>query len=45
VAMLVNAILVIFGRGAFLPPPVAGASGVVATLLLALCLMSIAHED
>jgi len=45
VAIVANAILIIFGRDGFLPPPVAGASGVVATLLLALCLINIARED
>lgn len=45
VALVANAALVIIGRDAFLPPPVAGATGVVATLLLALCLMTIVHED
>jgi len=45
VAMLANAILIVFGRDAFLPSPVAGGFGVLATLLLALCLMSIARED
>ncbi len=45
VAMLANAILIAFGRGAFLPSPVAGGSGVLATLLLALCLLSVARED
>ena len=46
VAMLANAILITFGRDAFLPSPVAGGSGVLATLLLALCLMSsVVRED
>ena len=45
VAMLSNAILIVFGRDAFLPSPVAGASGVIATLLLAFCLMSVVRED
>ncbi len=45
VAMLANAMLIAFGRDAFLPSPVAGGSGVLATLLLALCLMSLARED
>ncbi|MDP5071252.1 MAG: thiamine biosynthesis protein ThiC [Congregibacter sp.] len=38
VAMLANATVLVFGRDAFLPSSVAGGSGVVATLLLALCL-------
>ena len=45
VAMLGNATLIILGRDGFLPSPVAGASGVFATLLLALCLMSVADEE
>ena len=45
VAMSANSIMVVFGREGFLPPPVAGASGLVATALLALCLISIKCED
>lgn len=45
VAIVANSILIIFGRDAFLPPPVAGASGVVATVLLALCLMNMVHDE
>jgi len=45
VAMLANAIMILIGRDGFLPPPVAGASGVVATALLALCLITIVHDD
>ncbi|NKC01912.1 MAG: thiamine biosynthesis protein ThiC [Pseudomonadales bacterium] len=45
VAMIANALLIVFGRDGFLQPSVAGATGVFATLLLALCLMSIAQED
>ncbi|MEI8665564.1 thiamine biosynthesis protein ThiC [Pseudoalteromonas sp. B28] len=41
VAMLANAILIIFGRDGFLPSAVAGASGMIATLLLAICLISL----
>ena len=44
VAMASNAILMGFGRDGFLPSPVAGGSGVLATLLLALCLISIVRE-
>ncbi|WP_419810235.1 hypothetical protein [Bacterioplanoides sp.] len=44
-ALVANAILITFGRDGFLPSPVAGASGVVATLLLAFCLMSLAREE
>lgn len=45
VAMVANAILIVFGRDAFLSSAVAGGSGVLATLLLALCLMSVVRED
>lgn len=45
IAVLANAVLITFGRDAFLPSPVAGGSGVVATALLAFCLISIARED
>lgn len=45
IAMVANAVLVVFGREAFLPAPVAGASGVLATLLVGLCLMTMVHED
>lgn len=45
VAIFANVILVVFGRDAFLPPVIAGGSGVFATLLLALCLTNVARED
>jgi hypothetical protein len=45
VAMLANTALIIFGRDAFLPSAVAGGSGTLATLLLALCLMSFVREE
>jgi len=41
VAMFANTILIIFGRDGFLPSGVAGASGMIATLLLAFCLISL----
>lgn len=44
-AMLANAILIVFGRDAFLPSAIAGGTGVLATLLLALCLTSVGRED
>jgi hypothetical protein len=44
VAVFANAMLVVFGRDGFLPSSVAGGSGVVATLLLALCLISIVRN-
>ncbi|MEN7341464.1 MAG: thiamine biosynthesis protein ThiC [Pseudomonadota bacterium] len=40
IAIISNATVMALGRGSFIPSPVAGGSGVVATLLLALCLSS-----
>lgn len=45
VAFGANTLVMMFGRGGFVPSPVAGASGVLATLLLAFCLFSIRSED
>ncbi len=45
ITMLANAILIILGREGFLSSYVAGASGVLATLLLAICLMSLTGKD
>ncbi|WP_444916562.1 thiamine biosynthesis protein ThiC [Microbulbifer sp. JMSA003] len=45
IAMFANAISITFGRDSYLPSSVAGASGVLATLLLAICLLTIARED
>ena len=45
IAMLANTILIVFGREGFLPSAVAGATGVLATLLLAFCLTSVASEE
>lgn len=44
-AMLANAILIVFGRDAFLPSGFAGVSGVLATLLLAFCLRNVARNS
>jgi hypothetical protein len=44
VAVVANAMLIVFGRDGFLPSSVAGGSGVVATLLLAICLISIVRN-
>ena len=41
VAIVANTILIIFGRDGFLPSGVAGASGMIATLLLAISLISL----
>ena len=43
--MLANAILIIAGRDGFLPSGVAGASGMIATLLLAICLISLNRKQ
>lgn len=45
VAILANGIMIVFGRDTFLPSAVAGGTGVLATLLLAFCLMNTAQED
>lgn len=45
VAFAANSLVMMFGLNGFLPSPVAGGSGVAATLLLALCLFSIRSED
>ena len=45
VAMFANGILISFGRDGFLPSGVAGASGMIATLLLAVCLISIYRKE
>lgn len=45
VAFVANTLVMMFGLQGFLPPPVAGGSGVLATLLLAICLMGLRSED
>lgn len=45
IAMLSNAIVMIAGIDGFFPRPVAGGTGVVATLLLGLCLTSVWNAD
>ena len=45
VAFIANTLVMMFGLGGFLPPPVAGASGVLATLLLAICLFGVSSRD
>lgn len=40
IAVVANAAVMVMGRGSLIPSPVAGASGVLATVLLALCLWS-----
>jgi len=44
-AFVTNTILVVLGREGFLSPHVAGGTGVAATLLLGLCLLSLKNED
>lgn len=45
VAILANAAVLAMGRGSIIPSPVAGASGVLATALLALCLWNRTHPQ
>lgn len=45
IAFLANSLVMMFGLKGFFPSPIAGASGVLATLLLALCLLSLSRED
>jgi len=45
VAFFANTIVMMFGRDGFLPSPVAGGSGVAATLLLAICIFSLKRND
>ena len=44
VAFVANTLVMMFGLQGFVPSPVAGGSGVVATLLLAICLFSVSDE-
>ena len=44
-AFAANTLVMMFGLQGFLPSPVAGASGVLATLLLSICLFSLKNED
>ncbi|GAA0483094.1 hypothetical protein GCM10009096_26840 [Parasphingorhabdus litoris] len=45
IAFVANTLVMMFGLQGFLPSPVAGGSGVLATLLLAICLFSVSNED
>lgn len=45
VAFVANTLVMMFGLQGILPPPVAGGSGVVATLLLAICLFGVSSDD
>ena len=44
IAFVTNTLVMMFGLKGFMPSPVAGGSGVVATLLLALCLFSLKSD-
>jgi hypothetical protein len=45
VAFVANTLVMMFGLNGFVPSPVAGGSGVLATLLLALCLFGVSGES
>ncbi len=45
VALVANALVLMFGLQGFVPSPLGGGSGVAATLLLALCLFSVRSGD
>lgn len=45
VAFVANTLVMMFGLQGFLPSPVAGASGVLATIFLAICLFGLKVED
>lgn len=45
VAFIANTLVMMFGFQGFLPSPVAGGSGVLTTLLLAICLFSLRGKD
>lgn len=45
VAFVANTLVMMFGLNGFLPSPVAGGSGVLATLLLAICLLGLKADD
>jgi len=45
VAIIANSFMMMFGLNGFFPSPIAGGSGVVATLLLAICLFKLSPKD
>ena len=45
VAIIANTLVMMFGLNGFVPSPIAGGSGVLATLLLSICLFSLRSED
>lgn len=44
VALVANTLVMMFGLNGFLPTPIAGGSGVLATLLIAICLFTLGEE-
>ena len=45
VAIVLNSYLIMFGRAGFIPSTVAGATGVIATFVLAVCVFKLQSED
>ena len=45
IALIANTLVMMFGLRGFVPSPIAGGSGVLATLLLAICLFTLKSED
>lgn len=45
VAFVANTLVMMFGLNGFLPSPIAGGSGVLATLLLAICLFGLKQDE
>ncbi|MEM7215694.1 MAG: thiamine biosynthesis protein ThiC [Pseudomonadota bacterium] len=45
IAIVANSVVMMFGLNGFFPSPIAGGSGVLATLLLAICLFSLSKKD
>lgn len=45
VALVANTLVMMFGLNGFVPSPVAGASGVAATVFLAFCLLTLRKDD
>ena len=45
VAFVANTLVMMFGLNGFLPSPIAGGLGVLATLLLAICLFGLKQDE
>jgi len=45
VALVTNTLVMMFGIQSFMPRPIAGSSGFLATLLLALCIFSLKNNE